>query len=169
MFRNYFKTSWRNLLRNKAFSLINITGLAIGMASAILVLVWIAHQLSYDQFHEKKDRIYQLYNLAEVRRKKEAWNGTSSLLGPAIQLNYPQAEEVFRINWVANLIFTTGEKHLEAQGYFTDPGFFKTLDFPLISGNKNTALNKPESVILTQSFAQRLFNKEECIGQNNQD
>ncbi|HKO80538.1 MAG TPA: ABC transporter permease [Chitinophagaceae bacterium] len=164
MFRNYLKTSWRNLLRNKAFSLINITGLAIGMASAILVLVWITHQLSYDQFHEKKDRIYQLYNLAEFEGKKEAWQGTSSLLGPAILLNYPQAEEVFRINWVANLIFTTGEKHLEAQGLFTDPGFLRSLDFPLVSGDKNTALNKAESVILTESFAQKLFNKEEALG-----
>ena len=164
MLKNYFKTAWRNLLRNKTFSLINITGLAIGMASAILVLVWIAHQLSYDQFHEKKDRIYQLYNLAEFEGKKQAWNGTSSLLGPAIQLNYPQAEEVFRINWVSNLIFTTGEKHLEAQGYFTDPGFLRSLDFPLIRGDKNIALDRSESVVLTQSFAQRLFNKEDALG-----
>jgi predicted permease len=164
MLQSYFKIAWRNLHRNKTFSLVNITGLAIGMASAILVLVWIAHQLSYDQFHEKKDRIYQLYNLLEFEGKKEAWNGTSSLLGPAIQLNYPQVEEVFRINWVANLIFTTGEKHLEAQGLFTDPGFLRTLDFPLIRGDKNTALNKSESVVLTQSFAQRLFNNEDVVG-----
>ena len=165
MIRNYFKVAWRNLVRDKAFSLINITGLAIGMASAILVLVWIAHQFSFDQFHEKKDRIYQLYNLGSFDGKKEAWNGTSSLLGPVLQSNYPQVEEMFRVNWVANLIFTTGEKHLEAQGAFTDPGFLKALNFPLISGNKNTALNNPESVVLTETFAKKLFDDKDPLGQ----
>ncbi len=165
MIRNYLKVAWRNLARDKAFSLINITGLAIGMASAILVLVWIADQFSFDQFHEKKDRIYQLYNLGSFEGKKEAWGGTSSLLGPVLQSNYPQVEDMFRVNWVANLIFTTGEKHLEAQGLFTDPGFLKSLDFPLISGDKNTALNKAESVVLTESFAQKLFNSKDVVGQ----
>ena len=164
MFRNYFIVSWRNLLRNKAFSLINITGLAIGMAGAILVLLWIAHHMSFEKFHEKKDRVYQVYNLAEIEGEKQAWSGSSSLLGPAIQTTYPQAEEVFRINWVANLIFTTGEKHLEAYGYFTDPGFLRTLDFPLVRGDKNTALDKPESVILTEKFSRRLFGNEDPVG-----
>lgn len=165
MIRNYFKVAWRNLARDKAFSFINITGLAIGMASAILVLVWIANQFSFDQFHEKKDRIYQLYNLGSFDGKKEAWNGTSSLLGPVLQSNYSQVEEMFRVNWVANLIFTTGEKHLEAQGAFTDPGFLKALNFPLISGNKNTALNNPESVVLTETFAKKLFDDKDPLGQ----
>lgn len=165
MFENHFKTSWRSLLRNKTFSTINITGLAIGMASAILVLVWIAEQFSFDQFHQKKDRIYQLYNLGVIDGKKEAWDGTSSLVGPVLQLNFPQVEEMFRVNWVSNLIFTTGDKHLEAQGLFTDPGFLKSLDFPLTSGDKNTALNKPESVIITESFAERLFNNIDVVGQ----
>ncbi|HLG40858.1 MAG TPA: ABC transporter permease, partial [Chitinophagaceae bacterium] len=164
MIQNYFKIAWRNLVRNKAFSLVNITGLAIGMAGATLILLWIAHQFSFDKFHEKKDRIYQVYNLAEIEGEKRSWSGSSSLLGPVIQTIYPQAEEVFRINWVANLIFTTGEKHLESYGYFTDPGFLKSLDFPLIGGDKNTALDKPESVILTESFSRRLFDNEDPIG-----
>ncbi len=166
MVSNYFKASWRNLLRNKSFSVINITGLAIGMASAILVLVWIFNQFSFDQFHQKKDRIYRLYNLATINGDKQVWGGTSSLLGPALQLNYPQVEEMFRVNWVANLIFTTGDKHLEAQGYFTDPGFLRSLDFPLISGNKNTALDNAESVILTERFAKKLFNNLDVVGQS---
>lgn len=165
MIKNYFKVAWRNMVRDKAFSFINITGLAIGMASAILVLVWISYQFSVDQFHEKKDRIYEIYNLGTFDGRKEAWNGTSSLLGPVLKANYPQVEEMFRTNWVANLIFTTGEKHLEARGLFTDPGFLKSLDFPLVKGNKNTALDKPESVVLTESFAKKLFNDINVVGQ----
>jgi predicted permease len=164
MFRNYLKSSWRNLLRNKSFSLVNITGLSVGMASAILILVWIGQQLSYDMFHEKKDRIYEVYNLMDMDGKKQAWSGTSSLLGPAIQLNYPQAEEVFRVNEVSNLIFTNGDKHLEAQGYFTDPGFLRSLDFPLVHGNIDKALERPESVVLTEKFAKRIFDDENPVG-----
>ena len=164
MFRNYLKSSWRNLLRNRSFSIINITGLSVGMASAILILVWIGHEMSFDMFHEKKDRIYEVYNLRVMDGKKQAWNGTSSLLGPAIQLNYPQAEEVFRVNQVANLIFTSGEKHLESHGYFTDPGFLRSLDFPLVSGNVNTALERPESVVLTEKFAKKIFDDENPLG-----
>jgi putative ABC transport system permease protein len=164
MFRNYFKIAWRNLVRGGVFSVINITGLAIGMAGAILVMVWIAQQLSFDQFHQKKDRLYQLYNLAENKGEKMAWSGTSSLLGPELKSTYPQVEEMFRINWVANLIFISGEKHLEAQGLFTDPGFLRSLDFPLISGNKDIALNNPESVILTESFSKKLFGDEDPTG-----
>lgn len=164
MFKNYCTVAWRNLVRNKTFSFINITGLAIGMAGAILVMLWIAHQFSVDKFHQKKDRIYQVFNLITTDGEKEAHSGTSSLLGPVMQASYPQVEEMFRINWVANLIFTTGDKHLEAYGYFTDPGFLRTLDFPLISGDKNKALDRPESIILTERFAKRLFGNENAIG-----
>ena len=164
MLRNYFTIALRNLSRNKGFAVINITGLAIGMASAILVLLWIVDQFSVEQFHAKKERIYQVYNLVKQEGKKQAWGGTSSLLGPVIQMNYPQAEEVFRVNFAANLIFTAGDKHLEAIGCFVDPGFLKALDFPLLRGDKNSALDKLESAVLTERFARKLFGNEDPMG-----
>ena len=69
MLKNYFKIAFRNMLRNKAFSFINISGLAIGMAAAILILLWIQNEVSYDQFHEKKERIYEAWNRAEFNGK----------------------------------------------------------------------------------------------------
>lgn len=77
MFRNYLKIAWRNLARARAFSLINITGLAIGMASAILILLCIQHEMSFDLFHKKKDRIYLAYSRDTVNGRTECWGGTS--------------------------------------------------------------------------------------------
>ena len=76
MIKNYLKIAFRNLLRNKAFSIINISGLAIGMASAMLILLWIQNEISYDQFHANKDRIYEAWNRATFSGKLQCWNTT---------------------------------------------------------------------------------------------
>ncbi len=85
MFKNYFKTAWRNLFRNKVLSLINIAGLALGMAGAVLLIMNIQYELSIDQFHAKKDHIYEAYNKGIINGKLEAWNQTSASLAPALQ------------------------------------------------------------------------------------
>ena len=79
MFKNYFKVAFRNLVRNKGFSIINISGLAIGMASAILILLWIQNEVSYDQFHTNKDRIYEVWNRASFSGKLNCWNTTPKI------------------------------------------------------------------------------------------
>ena len=86
---NYFKIAWRNLSKNKVFSFINITGLAIGMASAVLIILWIADEFSYDQFHTKKDRIYQLYSRAVIDGEIDSWGATPMVMTPVIKQDYP--------------------------------------------------------------------------------
>jgi ABC-type antimicrobial peptide transport system permease subunit len=164
MFKNYFKVTWRNLFRNKSFSLINITGLAIGMASAVLILLWIQNELSYDLFHTKKDRIYQLYNRAAYEGKLECWASTPQVLGPALQSDYPQVEASVRVNWVGAFVFHAGDKHLETNGYITDPAFLKVFDFPLAKGDAGTALNSPHSMVITEKMAQKLFGTTDAMG-----
>lgn len=164
MLQNYFKIAWRNLLRNKAFSLVNIAGLAVGMAAATLILLWIQNELSFDRFHKNKDRIYQFYSRAVFDGKLETWNSTSMLLAPELALNYPEAEATARINHVSAFVFHAGEKHLESHGIITDPGFLKIFDFPLVQGNANTALGSGRSVILTETFAKKLFGDEDAMG-----
>src|SRR6478735_10815885 len=98
MFSNYFKIAFRNLWKNKAFSFINIAGLAVGMASAMLILLWIQNEMSHDRFHEKVDRIYTLNNRDKFNGELWAWNTTPKVLAPTIKHEFPDVEEAVRYN-----------------------------------------------------------------------
>lgn len=164
MLNNYFKVTRRNLIRNKTFSLINITGLAIGMASAMLILLWIQHQLSVDQFHTKKERIYQVYNRGVFNGQVECWGATPHIMAPTLESEFPQVEATARLNWVGAFVFSVGDKHLETSGFITDPGFFTLFDFPLVQGDPKTALSSVHSIVLTEKSAKRLFGDANALG-----
>jgi ABC-type antimicrobial peptide transport system permease subunit len=164
MVRNNLKITWRNLARNKAYSIINITGLAIGMAASILILLWIYDELNFDKFHKNRDRIYDVLTRTEVNGKREAWFSTSSLLAPVLKANYPEVEEVTRINYVRAFMFHTGEKHIGGEGIIADPAFLKIFDYVLLQGDRNIALNDPRSLVVTESFAKKLFANTDVMG-----
>jgi len=163
MLKNYLKITWRNLLRHKAFSLINISGLAIGMASSALILFWIQNELSYDQFHAKKDRLYTVYNRSVFDGKLWCWNTTPKVMAKTLKQDYPQIEEVCRTNG-CNFLFSIGDKHLNVNGNFTDPGFLTMFSFPLLSGNTKTALNNINDLVITQKLAKKLFGNDNAMG-----
>lgn len=165
MLRNSVKVAWRSLVKNKGFSFINILGLSIGMASALLILLWISFQFSVDQFHTNKDRIYQLFSRGKINGQVECWAATPMVLGPVIQRDYPDVEALARINWVGAFVFSTGNKHLETQGYIADPDFLKIFSFPLLHGNPETALRAGHSVVLTERMAHNLFGDADAMGQ----
>jgi len=164
IFKNYFIVIWRNLFRYKSFSLINISGLAIGMASAILILLLVQNELSFDQFHKKKDRIYLMYSRTVFEGKPDCWPGTPMLLAPVLKTSYPQVEEAARLNGVGPFVLTVGEKHFEALGNMTDPSFLKIFSFPLIKGNIETALSSPRSMVITEKFAKKMFADSNAMG-----
>ncbi|MDP4246240.1 MAG: ABC transporter permease, partial [Bacteroidota bacterium] len=161
---SYFKIIVRNLARFKGFSFINIFGLSIGMASAILILLWIQNELSFDQFHEKKDRIYVLYNRATINGKLECWPSVPTLLTPVLQTSYPQVEEVTRLNGVGPLVLNVGDRHFEAKGMMVDPGFLKMFSFPLKEGAITQTLNSPRSMVITEKFAKEAFPGQDALG-----
>jgi putative ABC transport system permease protein len=163
MFKNYLKIAWRNLIKNKAFTFINIAGLTIGMASAALILLWIQNEVSYDQFHEKKDRIYTMYNKAIFDGKLWCWNTTPKIMAKTLKADYPQVEESTHTS-SADFLFTVGEKKLVANGFFTDPGFLKMFSFPLEKGDPKTSLNGAYSIVLTKKLAKKLFGEEDAVG-----
>ena len=96
MISNFLKIAWRNLLKNKAFSFINISGLAIGMAATTLIVLWIQNEISHERFHEKLDRIYTLNNRDKFNGELWAWNTTPKILARTIQQDYPEVEEAVR-------------------------------------------------------------------------
>ena len=164
MISNFFKVAFRNLWRNKGFSAINIIGLAIGMASAILILLWIQNEVGYDQFHEKKDRIYEAWNKARFDGKLWCWNTTPKILARTLEHDLPEVERAVRVNWNSNLLFTVGDKKIMKSGNMVDTGFLQMFSFPLLKGNPKTALNDMFSVVLTEKTAKSLFGNEDPMG-----
>ncbi|HSU51918.1 MAG TPA: ABC transporter permease, partial [Segetibacter sp.] len=164
MITNYFKIAFRNLLKNKGFSFINIVGLAIGMASALLILLWIKNEVSYDQFHEKKDRIYEAWNRATFSDKLQCWNTTPKVLARTMEKDFPEVEQAVRVNWPSNILFTIGEKKLTVKGNMVDSNFLQVFTFPLIKGNIQSALNDMHSIVLTETLAKKIFGDDDPMG-----
>jgi putative ABC transport system permease protein len=163
MLTNFFKVAFRNLWRSRGFSAINIVGLAIGMASAIIILLWIQNEVSYDQFHEKKDRIYEVWNQVKNGGVVNSWNNTPKVLARAMERDLPEVANAARVNYTTNFLFTVGDKSLMVPGNIVDSSFLQVFSFPLLEGNLKTALNDMHSVVLTQKLAIKLFGKNENI------
>src|SRR4051812_47973630 len=138
MIKNFFKIALRNLLRNKGFSAINILGLAIGMASAMLILLWIQNEISFDQFHEKKDRIYEAWNRASFSGKLNSWNTTPKILARTLEKDFPEVEQCVRVDWGSNYLFSIGDKRITRPGKIVDSNFLQVFTFPLLKGNPKT-------------------------------
>ncbi|MBZ4191464.1 ABC transporter permease [Niabella beijingensis] len=164
MIKNYFKTAWRNLIRNKVYSLINILGLSIGMAACILILLWVQNQVSHDQFHDKLDRIYVTNNRDINDGIKHAWAWTPNIMGPTLKKDYPEVEDAVRYSDGSNFLFTVGEKKLVPSGAFADPGFLSVFTFPLLKGNEKDALKEVHNIVLTEKLATSLFGAEDPMG-----
>ncbi len=158
MLANYIKTALRNILRNKGFSFINIFGLAIGVALFTLIMLFVQHEYSYDQFHDKKDRIYRLES------------GEWGMLGPAygtdIRLNFPEVENVVRIDArFHNPVVKIDDNRFHLDHLIlADPSLFDVFTYPLIHGDPETALNDPFSIVLTESTAKRFFDTANPVG-----
>src|SRR5688572_23722533 len=101
MIKNYLKIAVRNLLRHRVFSFINVTGLAVGMASAILIFLWMYNEISYDRFHTKRDYLYQAWNRGVFDGKLQCWNSTPKILGTSLKQEYPEIADVCRqyVRW----------------------------------------------------------------------
>jgi hypothetical protein len=164
MIKNYLKVAFRNLWKNKGFSFINIIGLSIGMASAILILLWIKSEASYDGFHVKRDRIYEAWNRAVFSGELHCWNTTPRVLAGAMKKDLPEVEHAVRVDWNNRRLFSMGDKRLMAEGSVVDSIFLRVFTFPLLEGDPLTALNDGHSILLTRSLATSLFGKAEAMG-----
>jgi len=166
MMKTYIKIAWRNLMKNKSFSLINIIGLAIGMAGALLIALWLQNMLTMDRFHEKDDRLYVLSNRDEFQGDKYAWTYTPKILGPSMAADFPEIEAFTRYDEGNKFLTTFGDKKLIANTVFVDPGFFKMFSFPLVKGSNNIQFDNPKGLVLTESYAKALFGDEDPIGKS---
>lgn len=164
MIKNFFKVAYRNLLRNKGFSAINITGLAVGMAAAILILLWIQNEVSYDKFHENKDRIYEVWNRVPFDGKISTGNSVPEPAALAIEKDLPEVERAVRVSDNNNSLLSVNDKKIIMTGISVDTGFLQMFSFPMLKGNPSTALNDTYSVVLTEKAARNLFGDEDAMG-----
>ena len=165
MLKNYFKLAIRNIKKNKTVSLINISGLAIGLACCMLILLYIKNELAYDKFNNKADRIYRL--VVDWKRggeKVRSW-ATSPQLGPALKQEFPEISQAVRINfpWEKVLVKNGDKIFYEDQFYFADPNFFDVFSFKLFRGNSATALIEPNSVIIDREQSRKYFGSDNSL------
>lgn len=164
MLKNYFRIAFRNLLRSKTFTLINISGLAVGMASATLILLWVQHETSYDRFHEKGDRLYEAYSNDVINHSIRSLTNTPEIMAPVLTTDVPEIEAASRVAFQGYHLLTVGEKILQPKGYIVDAPFLGMFSFPLEQGNARTALKDPYSVVLTEQLAKKIFGNENAMG-----
>lgn len=162
IYKKYFTTAFRNIKKHKGYSFINITGLTIGLTCFIFILFWVQNELSYDQFHEKKDHIFRiLYKLPDGN---SAW-AVSYALPPALKDEYYEVKEYARVwPWHRSLVKYNGKSFEENNIYLSDPGFFKMFSFPFIHGHPETALPDKYSIVLTADTAYRYFGNDNPLG-----
>jgi putative ABC transport system permease protein len=166
MLNNYLKTAWRSLLRGKSFSIINISGLIVGMAGATLILLWLFNEVSYDRFHVNGDRIYQVYGMTDIPGEKHyTIDIVSQPLGPAMKQKFPDVESFSRLIDVNHFLFTAGDKSFtQLRGDFVDPDFLRIFSFPLVEGGRAQPLGTVYSIVLTEKLARKLFGTTDVVG-----
>ncbi|MCX6584765.1 MAG: ABC transporter permease [Candidatus Aminicenantes bacterium] len=165
MIKNYLLDALRNIRKHKGYSFINISGLAVGIACCILILMWVQDELSFDRFNENADEIYRV-----VMKKKIAENAIDSVLTPnplgeALKKDFPEISNVTRALTIDNWVVQYGEKRfLNDVIAMTEPSFFEMFTFPFVRGNPQTSFNDKRSLVITERFARKYFGDEDPMG-----
>lgn len=166
MFRNYTKVAFRNLSRNRLFSAINIIGLAISMAVGLIAITFVSEIYSYDNFHENRDRLFRVVsNLHRTNGNVTEYATASVFAGNRLANDFAGFEAVAPLTKGFRGEMRKGESSIAIQGIYANNDFFKVLSFELLTGNPSSALTEPNSVILTETTARKLFNRTDIVGE----
>lgn len=165
MLKNYLIVAWRNLWRNKTYSLLNILGLSVGMAVAVLIMLWVVDELTYDRFHTKIDRIFRLHQHQRYDGQMFTFYSMPPVLALELKENFPEIKRVIRTDWGGEAMLSLGEKRFYEEGLAVDTTFFEVFSFPLAKGNIKDALVNPHSIVISQEVAKKFFGDGEAIGQ----
>lgn len=165
MIRNFLKIGIRNLLKQRFYSIINITGLSVGIACCILIVMLVNFELSYDEYHEKSDRIYQVGFVGKLGENEFQGAQVGAPTGKVLKANYPEVEEFVRFREMGNFLMKIDDKSFrEEHVLFTDSTIFEIFSFELLSGDPKTALKEPNTLVLDETTAKKYFGDEDPMG-----
>src|SRR6201996_8609978 len=158
MIKNYLKIAWRNMLKNKVYSALNIVGLAAGMAVALLIGLWVFNQYSYDKFLPNYKQLYQVeINFTDPHEGEHTQQAVSLPIADVLRKNYPEVKYVAESDWMGQHGLLVGNKKLYMNGAAIGSDFLKMFQYPLVKGNRNSVFKDAYSIVLTESTAKALF------------
>ena len=167
MFKNYLKIAWRNLVKNKAHSFINISGLAVGIACSLLILLWVQNELDMDAWHKNGPRIYTVYQRSHADHKDQAGYGTPAHMADEMKKVIPDVQYATQLDWGDQNTFRVGDKILKLNGFFAGADYFKMFDSPLLQGSAEAALSTPASIAISHKMADQFYGSAQAaIGKN---
>jgi putative ABC transport system permease protein len=163
MIKNYFRIAWRNLVKSKGYSAINIGGLAVGMAVAMMIGLWVHDEFTFDRYHKNYDRIAQVMQHANFNGKIESQTANPALMGPEIRAKYgSDFKYVIQSSWTGDHLLSVGDKHITAVGNYFEAGAPDMLTLNMIRGTRD-GLKDPYSILLSASVAESIFGKDDPI------
>ncbi|GHM99722.1 ABC transporter permease [Cytophagales bacterium WSM2-2] len=173
MYKNYFVIAWRNLLKKKGYSAINIFGLALGIACCLLITMYVNYERSFDNYHTKGDRIYRvIHGWADDKNSKgksteSYWVWGNAPIGQTLHDNFPEIDKVVQFSGRADILLSLGEKSYQEEGvFFMDSTVFDVFTWKMLKGDPKTALSAPFSIVLTESTAKKYFGNEDPLGKS---
>ncbi len=165
MLKNYFKIAWRNLSRNKFYTSINIIGLAVGLATCLLILLYVLDELSYDKYNTNANRIYRVNNEIKFNGNYLDLAQTPALMGSTMVREMPQVEQYTRLSWYGGFLIKKGNENIhEGRVGYADSSLFDIFTLPVITGDAKTALKDYHSLVITETIAKKYFNSTNVVG-----
>ena len=156
MFKNYLKIALRNLWKNKAFSAINIIGLAAGLAVCLLIVLYVKNELGYDKYKGKAERRERIDGDIYFNNAEANMAVSPDPLGPAVVRDYPDIQQMVRLNYQGDILVKKNNLNVQDHhAVFADSTFFKVFTIPMIEGDPNTALNEPNSIVIDETTARK--------------
>jgi putative ABC transport system permease protein len=164
MIKNYFKTAVRNLWRNKTFSFLNIFGLAVGVACAAIIFLWVEDEINYNNYFKNKSTLYQVFENQTYDGQTFTFAATPGPLAPAIKEEIPGIRKTSRTTWRNRELVTVGEKSIYGNGLYVDSSFLQMFSLEFIKGSEINAFSQLNSIVLTETMAEKIFNAVEVVG-----
>jgi putative ABC transport system permease protein len=165
MFKNYFKTATRNLAKNKFFTILNVFGLAVGMSLNLLYVAMIVFIYQFDNFHPDSEHMYRIITHVEDRQDNPSYASVPIGAAQLLKANFPGVEKVVRIHQSLPRTVRYAEMKISLHGYFADAGYLSMFNFPLLQGNAATSLTNPNTMVITEEAAARIFGEKDPMGQ----
>lgn len=163
MIKNYFKTAFRNLWKNKTYSFLNIFGLAVGIACAGLIFLWVEDEISYNDNHQKKDQLYQVLENQAYEGKTYTFSATPGVMAPAMMEGLPAIKNTCRLTWQQYTLFSFGEKAIYERGFYADSSLLSMFTIPFIKGKKENAFQHLHSLIISEKMAKKFFGDQQDV------